>query len=308
MRLIQITASKGWRGHEQKIVYLYEAFKDYGLVEDQWIVCAKDSDRIFIAIDKDNLTWSGNSFEINPDFFDWLQAFDIDNKIELFYESFYVPGLTTAEMDTRERTMLSEKMGIGNWLIQIDCDEYFVDFASFIKQLRKYDNYLDFPIKKKIQIAAFWVIIYKYTDNGFLYVNKPMKAIFATNYPNYKCFRRTDERIIYLDNLVLHESVARTEEELVFKLNNWGHNNEVNDTFLAKWKEVNETNYKDLEDFYYIKPSRWKTLNFFPVKELTKINFCTKSDKKLKLTKTFLWSKNFGQWFKFKVLKYFRSK
>lgn len=52
MRLIQITASKGWRGHEQKIIYLYEAFKDYGLVEDQWIVCTKDSEVHKIASDK----------------------------------------------------------------------------------------------------------------------------------------------------------------------------------------------------------------------------------------------------------------
>ena len=43
MRLIQVTASKVWRGHEQKIIYLYEAFRDFGFVEDQWIVCPKDS-------------------------------------------------------------------------------------------------------------------------------------------------------------------------------------------------------------------------------------------------------------------------
>ena len=44
MRLIQLTASMGWRGHEQKIIYLYEAFKEYGYVEDQWIVCPENSE------------------------------------------------------------------------------------------------------------------------------------------------------------------------------------------------------------------------------------------------------------------------
>ena len=58
--------------------------------------------------------------------------------------------------DTRERTMLSEKMGIGNWLIQIDSDEYFIDFEDFIKQLRKYNHYLDNPEKIK----------FKYLDGG----------------------------------------------------------------------------------------------------------------------------------------------
>lgn len=44
MRLIQFTASKTWRGHEQKIIYLYEAFKEYGYCEDQWIMCPKNSE------------------------------------------------------------------------------------------------------------------------------------------------------------------------------------------------------------------------------------------------------------------------
>lgn len=44
MRLIQFTAADGWRGHEQKIIYLYEAFRDFGLVEDQWIICRNDSE------------------------------------------------------------------------------------------------------------------------------------------------------------------------------------------------------------------------------------------------------------------------
>lgn len=52
MRLLQVTASKGWRGHEQKIIYLYEAFKDYGYVEDQWIICPNNSEVFRIAKEK----------------------------------------------------------------------------------------------------------------------------------------------------------------------------------------------------------------------------------------------------------------
>lgn len=52
MRLIHFTASKGWRGHEQKIIYLYEAFRDYGYCEEQWIVCREDSDIYKAATEK----------------------------------------------------------------------------------------------------------------------------------------------------------------------------------------------------------------------------------------------------------------
>lgn len=272
---------------------------DYELLKHAIPPVYEASDRIFIAIDENSTTWSGNKFEVSPSFFEWLKEFDKDNKIELYYDNFYVPSLTTTQMDTRERKMLSDKMGIGNWLIQVDSDEYFIDFEGFVRQLRKYDHYLDNPEKNKIQIAAFWIIIYKYTDKGILYVDKPMKSIFATNYPNYKAFRRTNERVIYLDSLVLHESVARSEEQLRYKLKNWSHNTHVNDSFLDKWLKVNETNYKDFQDFYYIEPDRWKTLDYFPTKDIQEINELSKKSKKLKLTKTFLFFKNFGQWFKF---------
>lgn len=52
MRLIQFTASNGWRGHEQKIIYLYEAFEAEGYVEDQWIVCPIDSEINRVASEK----------------------------------------------------------------------------------------------------------------------------------------------------------------------------------------------------------------------------------------------------------------
>lgn len=272
---------------------------DYELLKIAIPPVYKSSDRIFIAIDQDYLTWSGNKFTVDPLFFDWLKEFDVDQKIELYFDTFYVPNLTTTQMDTRERKMLSDKMGIGNWLIQIDSDEYFIDFEGFVNQIRKYDHYLDNPEKHKIQIAAFWVIIYKYTENGILYVDKPMKSIFATNYPNYKAFRRTNERVIYLDSLVLHESVSRTEEELRYKLKNWSHNTHVNNSFLDKWLKVNESNYKEYSDFYYIEPKRWKTLDYFPTKNISEINQLAQKSKNLKITKTYLFFKNFGQWFKY---------
>jgi hypothetical protein len=272
---------------------------DYELLKIALPPVYKSSDRIFIAIDQDYLTWSGNKFTVEQSFFDWLKEFDVDHKIELYFDTFYVPNLTTTQMDTRERKMLSDKMGIGNWLIQIDSDEYFIDFEGFVKQIKKYDHYLDQPEKHKIQIAAFWVIIYKYTENGILYVDKPMKSIFATNYPNYKAFRRTNERVIYLDSLVLHESVSRTEEELRYKLKNWSHNTHVNNSFLDKWLKVNESNYKEYSDFYYIEPSRWKTLDYFPTKNIEEINQLAQKSKNLRITKTYLFFKNFGQWFKF---------
>jgi hypothetical protein len=272
---------------------------DYELLKLSIPPVYKAADKIFLAHDKDFRTWNGKNFNVNPDFFSWIKDFDIDNKIEIYQDNFYLPELSTLENDTRERTMLSQKMGIGNWLIQVDSDEYFIDFEKFVRDLRKYDHFLNNPEENKIQIAAFWLIIYKYTENGILYIDKPQKSVFATNYPNYKNARRTNERVIYLDSLVLHESVARNEDDLRFKLENWGHNKDVNKDFLNKWISVNENNYQEMTNFYYIEPERWKKLSYFPTNKIQEIENIVANSESLKISKSFILFKNFGQWFNF---------
>jgi len=282
-----------------KIQVGYLVSYDYELLKNSLPTTYNDADTIFLAIDKNRRTWNGEYFNIEDSFFEWLQVFDVNKKIEIYEDDFYVPGFTTMQCEIRERKLLSQKMGLGNWLIQIDCDEYFVDFKKFVTDLRKYDSYIKKPFKKPIQIAAFWVILYKYTPNGILYVDKPTKAIFATNNPEYVNGRRIKGQVIYTNNLVLHESLSRTEEELRFKFENWGHNKETNKDFLNKWIKVNENNFREFKDFYYIEPERWKKLDFFPTRNITEIKKNIEEEKKLVLSKLFISMKNFGQWFKF---------
>ncbi|MDG5492366.1 glycosyltransferase family 4 protein [Psychroserpens sp. SPM9] len=52
MKLLQITASPVWRGHEQKIIYLYEAYRDNNTFEDQYIVCANNTPIYEVAKEK----------------------------------------------------------------------------------------------------------------------------------------------------------------------------------------------------------------------------------------------------------------
>ncbi|TXD84964.1 hypothetical protein ESY86_04510 [Subsaximicrobium wynnwilliamsii] len=260
----------------------------------------KSADRIFIAMDKELRTWSGEYFTLDPSFFEWLKDFDSENKIEIYEDDFYVPELKAIENDNREREMLSKKMGIGNWLVQVDSDEYFFNFESFVKDLRKYDKYLDNPEKKNIQIAAFLINLYKYSDDGILYVKAPTRGVMATNYPNYKVARNTRKRIVYTQNLLLHESIARTEEELLLKFENWGHNIDIKDkdAFMEKWRTTNKSNYEQREDFFYIEPEKWKHLDYAQGKTLEEIagNMDLKA---IMPSKTFIAGKNFGQWFKF---------
>ena len=258
----------------------------------------RSADRIFIAEDINKNTWTGNKFSVDDDFYEWLEKFDVDNKIEIYRDNFYVPHLTGIQNDTRERHLLSLKMGIGNWLIQVDSDEYFLDFDNFVKQLRKYDSYLENPKENPIQISGFHVDIYKYLDDGLLYVKDTCKVLVATNYPNYKLARQSRERVIYVNSLIFHESLARTEKELEFKFINWGHSHELINEFMSKWKRANKDNYNEIKDVFYLNPKQWSSIGYINTKNIEELKNHLNEIEIRKITAFFIFSKNFGQWFK----------
>jgi hypothetical protein len=263
----------------------------------------KEADRIFMALDKNHVTWSGNSFTVDQSFYDWLKELDTENKIEIYRDDFYISGLTPIQNDTRERHLLSLKMGLGNWLIQVDSDEYFIDFKAFTKVLRRHNHLLDNPERHPVQFAGFHINIYKYLDDGLLYVNKPTKFLLATNYPNYKNAKNTKERIIYSETFVLHEGLARTEEELALKLANWGHMHEVNNSFLEKWKIADKDNYHTIKDVFYLDSGTWKELGYLPSRSLEDVKKLVYQDKSLSIPPLKLFFRNFGQWFKHSRIK-----
>lgn len=271
---------------------------DYELLKKSIPPVYEMADTIFLALDYKKRTWSGNFFEVDDSFYQWLKEFDVKNKIVIYEDDFYVPEITGIQNDTRERYMLALKMGIGNWLIQVDSDEIFIDFEKFVKKIRKYDSYLINPSRHPIQFAGFHINVYKYLEDGLLFVNKPTKLLLATNYPNYKYAKNTKERIIYGEDFILHEGLARTEEELVLKLKNWGHREEVNPNFLEKWKRANKENYHEIKDVFYLNPEIWKELGYFPSKSLTELKKLVQEDVNLKIPRVKLFFRNFGQWFK----------
>lgn len=257
------------------------------------------ADEIFIALDKDLRTWSGEKFQVNSSFYDWLEKIDVDEKIIIYRDDFFDPELSPIENDNRERHMLSLKMGIGNWLVQVDSDEYFLDFNKFILDLKKYDRFLENPKENNIQIAAFLLNLYKNVGDGILYVDKPTRGVMATNYPNYRVARNTRRRIIYTQNLLLHESLSRSEEEIITKFKNWGHKDEIDfEGFMQKWRTVNKSNYKEFSNFFYIEPEKWKSLDYVKGKTILEIGQNLNYSKVIP-SGFYLWKKNFGQWFKF---------
>lgn len=271
---------------------------DYNLLRNSIPLVYGEADAITIALDENMRTWTGEKFEVDESFLDWLTSFDKEKKISIYRDNFFLPGLNPMENEVRERKMLASKMGIGNWIIQLDSDEYFLDFKGFTEQLKLRNKYLDNPEQNQIQIAGYYINLYKYTGDGILYVSKPRNQKFATNYPDYVTGRNTRQRVIYVPSMVIHECLSRSEEEIRTKLTNWGHSHQVKvEKFLEKWRKIDQSNYDQFEDFFYLEPEKWKKLSFVKGQSIPEI---MNNLKFLKIvpSKSHIQSKNFGQWFK----------
>jgi hypothetical protein len=271
---------------------------DYELLKNAIPLVYTTADTVFLAIDKNRKTWKGNNIVIDESFFDWIKDFDEDKKIVIYEDDFYVPDHTTMQCEVRERKMLAEKMGKGNWIIQLDADEYFIDFPEFVKFLRSKKHLLKNPEKTPVEVSPFLVNIYKKVKDGVLVVDNATKIRAATNFPDYKVGRKTKNRTLYHNSLILHECLSRTREELETKLDNWGHDVDINKKeFLEKWESVNENNFKTMQDFFYLEPSSWKTLKYLKGNTVAELSRSMKEEG-MYHTFFYVWFKNLGQFFK----------
>lgn len=243
---------------------------DYEMLKRSLPTVYRPADKIVLAIDKDRKTFAGENFTIPSSFFDWLKDVDKENKVTVIEESFFVPGLGASEADTRARNILAKAMGEGGWHFQTDVDEYFIDFAGLVSELKKTEHLYS---NKKVTLEAYWSLIFKQTDKGFFVVNNPEKFALITNHPVYLHHRyNADNEHYTLDHLILHQSWGRGEEGLKKKLNNWAHRIDFDTaSYFNFWKSVDTDNYKYIHDFHPIKPYLWRGLDYIPAQEIDEL-------------------------------------
>lgn len=233
---------------------------DYEFVKTLLPLIYNHIEEIYFAVDVDRLTWSGEKFEIKDEFWSWVKDFDVSNKVNIYEDQFYVSSLTAIQCDTRERNMLAKKMGTCDWYIQIDSDEYFVDFEVFVNKLH------DFEPQGPTTVACKVATLFKEVNDGYLVVAESNEMLnFATNNPVYDAARNNDSGniIVCWDDLVLHQSWARSAEDIYLKLRNWGHKDDFpGESFYNLWNAVDAYNAHALSDFHPLIGSIWRKLRF----------------------------------------------
>jgi hypothetical protein len=220
------------------------------------------ADKIVLAFDKDRKTFKGKTYSIDSSFFQWLKTMDVDKKIEIYEDAFFVEGLTVEQMDTRTRNLLGKFMGEGGWHFQVDADEYFINFQRVVDDVIKTGKNFK---NERVTFRIYWCTIFKRTEKGFFLVDKSFENFaLATNYPVYESMRYNhSQQNITLNHVALHQSFGRSEEELENKFRNWSHADDFDpDAYLRFWRSVNQDNYKYIYDFNATHPGHWMRLRY----------------------------------------------
>lgn len=256
---------------------------DYKYIEYSLPRIYSYADYIVFAIDKDRKTWSGEEFEIPDSFFEDIKNYDTEKKVHIYEDSFYIPALSPIECDTRERNMLAKFMGKGGWHLQIDSDEYFLNFEEVVSYIRSLD------ISCEAQIFAKWITMYKKENNEYFLINTNENFPFCTNKPDYITARLSNsENDIYTDFKVLHQSWARDDQEIIKKISNWGHSTDFDTkAYYNFWKAINKHTYKYARSFHPLDAWLWPSLEYFEAKDINelteKVSAFLKENEKIKM-------------------------
>jgi len=271
---------------------------DWELLKESVPRIYHEADSICLSLDKDRLSWSGKPFPFDSaEFFSWIKNIDTDNKIQVYEDKFYIESLTALENDNRQRKLMSDFMGKGGWHLQIDADEYFFDFVGFKKYLLNIHVNPD-GSEKPVNIFVNAVPLIKRTKKGFLYVNNKQNTYeempCATNKPEFLGARKNSHFNHLSPFFILHETWARGEEELLRKINSWGHVNDFvsKESYYNLWKAFDEFNYMYVKDFNYYQPETWSSLGYLPHQNIADAIDWMKKNGNLKLTASYLLKRN----------------
>lgn len=241
----------------------------------------QEADIICLALDKDRHSWKCNPYQFDDDaFYAFVKGIDTQKKIDIYEDDFSLPELNSRENCNRHRMMIAERMGKGGWHIQVDSDEYFLDFSAFVKDLKKIHTNPtgnEFPIN----VCCPIIPLYKRTKEGFLVVTYdqqiPEMFPMASNKPNYQRARHNGYFNIWTKNWIIHETWARDKDAMLFKLTNWGHSAEELHqqkyalSYYNLWQNTDEYNYQFIKQFHPASPKVWEQLSYIEANNIDEL-------------------------------------
>ena len=140
---------------------------DWYLLKHSLPIIYPYADVICLSIDKDRISWAGNKYPINDkEFYAFVNDIDTQHKIVIYEDDFYQENLTSMQNEVRQRNKMAQYLGIDqkSWYIQLDADEYFLNFEAFCNELQQLRP------TRPINVCCPFVILFKKTDKGYLFI------------------------------------------------------------------------------------------------------------------------------------------
>ncbi len=218
------------------------------------------ADKICLSVDEANISWAGTPYLFNNDeFIQFIQQIDTQKKIIIYRDNFHLSELSPMQNEVRQRNLMAENLGKGGWHMQLDADEYVLEMGNIKTFLTKNKKLF---LGKDINICLPLLILFKKNKKSLHLINSSSEwCPIITNNPHYEHGRRNGYFNYKLNKLVLHQSWARSEEEILQKIKNWGHKNDFDtNKFYQNWKNLDDTNYQEWNNFHPIEPKIWKNL------------------------------------------------
>ncbi len=221
-----------------------------------------------------------------------IRAFDKDNKIEIIEGDFYRHS-DPMRNDTLQRQFTADRLtkrvpGL-DWIVQIDADEVFQDFAYFADALGAQPPTVQ-------GVSWRWMLLFnRLADGRYLVIvnrdGEPLLEQFAVAHRPHVMLASCREPVLPLRHgkpdvgaryvapadlefgkAILHYSYAKSEARVWEKLQTWSHAHEINaEDFFALWQR-STTDWQSIRDFHPTYPPGWPALKPFSLEELRNVS------------------------------------
>lgn len=241
---------------------------DYGYAFDSIKAYYHLADEIILGLDKDYISWSRNPFDFDEKALEeYISKIDENKKIKIVRGNFHDLE-RPIDNDTAERRFLSSQCKTGNWILQIDADEFMLNPTEF-------KEFMD-DVPEGFAIKGNWITVFKgFFDQGKILVidangDTDGKIFIGTQLQNaYTMCRDTDEMALQSPVKLLHFSWGRDRSQLKQKLENWGHSKDFDtNAWLQMWDQVTLENYQNFKNLHPLHGPHWPKLKLLDFKEL----------------------------------------
>lgn len=244
-------------------------------------------DEVYVSYDVQGLGWSGMPTKC-AEALDRLLAIDRDNKLRMVPGSFHGPYGNPIEGDTYQRQTIVDHIGSrADWIIQLDSDEILPNAGRLLQALKDAGDEImavDWPLR---------VIFSKHTDGRFLEVRRTTGEYAPEHVPiavrpgivfsesrrttqptlrhtiqhhifrkiRYRSWKWSEVTFIKPEDAVVHLSWVRTLDQIVSKVQSWGHSIDFDTLdYVEKVWLRSPLAWRKLKNFHPIVPNTWPCL------------------------------------------------